>query len=59
MAYMGHPLTGDFLYGTEDRALIGRPALHSWKLSLCHPITGEQLTFASPLPQDMEKLLRP
>ena len=59
MAYMGHPLTGDFLYGREDKRLIGRPALHSWKLSLCHPITGEQLTFASPLPQDMEKLLRP
>ena len=59
MAYMGHPLTGDFLYGTEDRALIGRPALHSARLELCHPVTGEQLTFTSSLPQDMEKLLRP
>ena len=59
MAYLGHPLTGDFLYGQEDRALIGRPALHSHRLELCHPVTGERLTFTAPLPQDMEALLRP
>ena len=59
MAHIGHPLTGDFLYGREDRALIGRPALHSARLELCHPITGERLTFAAPVPQDMEKLLKP
>ena len=28
MAYLGHPLAGDFLYGTEDKELIGRAALH-------------------------------
>ena len=59
MAHIGHPLTGDFLYGREDRALIARPALHSARLELCHPITGERLTFAAPVPQDMEKLLKP
>ena len=58
MAYLGHPLTGDFLYGQEDRALIGRPALHSHRLELCHPVTGERMTFTAPLPQDMEMLLR-
>ena len=58
MAYLGHPLTGDFLYGQEDRALIGRPALHSHRLELCHPVTGERLTFTAPLPKDMEMLLR-
>ena len=57
MAHLGHPLAGDFLYGTEDKALIGRPALHSWKLSLRHPITGESLTFTAPMPQDMAGLL--
>lgn len=59
MAHLGHPLTGDFLYGQEDRELIGRPALHSQRLELCHPVTGERLTFTAPLPQDMEALLRP
>lgn len=29
MAYLGHPLAGDWLYGTEDKTLIARPALHS------------------------------
>lgn len=58
MAYIGHPLTGDFLYGQENRELIGRPALHSARLELCHPVNGERLTFTAPLPQDMEKLLK-
>ena len=58
MAHLGHPLAGDFLYGTEDRALISRPALHSWKLSLCHPITGETMTFTAPMPADMLGLLQ-
>ena len=57
MAYMGHPLTGDFLYGEENRALIGRPALHSARLELRHPVTGEQMIFSAPVPQDMENLV--
>ena len=56
MAHIGHPLTGDFLYGTEDRALIGRPALHSGHLSFLHPITKEPLAFSAPLPGDMARL---
>lgn len=58
MAHLGHPLTGDFLYGTEDRALIARPALHSAELGFTHPITGEALAFTQPLPEDMRRLLR-
>ncbi|MDE6281093.1 MAG: RluA family pseudouridine synthase [Oscillospiraceae bacterium] len=57
MAHLGCPLTGDFLYGTEDRALIGRPALHSAWLELGHPITGERLAFSAPLPRDMAALI--
>ena len=57
MAHIGHPLTGDFLYGTEDKALIPRPALHSAQLSLLHPITEEKLEFDLPLPEDMARLL--
>ncbi len=57
MAYLGYPLAGDFLYGTEDPSLIQRPALHSSELSFVHPVTGETLTFSSPLPSDMARLM--
>ena len=56
MAHIGHPLTGDFLYGTEDPALIGRPALHSGQLAFLHPITKQPLAFSAPLPEDMARL---
>ena len=35
-----------------------RPALHSWKLSLRHPITGQELNFTAPVPEDMAGLLK-
>lgn len=57
MAYIGHPLAGDWLYGTEDRELIPRPALHSYALTLTHPITGEVLHLTAPIPEDMSRLI--
>ena len=57
MAHLGCPLTGDFLYGREDKALISRPALHSARLSLRHPVTGAAMEWSSPLPPDMAALL--
>lgn len=57
MAGIGCPLTGDFLYGTEDRDLIARPALHSSCLELTHPVTGARLRFSAPLPADMAALI--
>ena len=57
MAHLGCPLTGDFLYGTENRALIARPALHSARLELAHPVTGERLVCSVPLPDDMAVLI--
>ncbi len=59
MAYLGCPLTGDFLYGREDPLLIARPALHSFRLSFLHPITGEPLSFTAPPPEDFCALLPP
>jgi 23S rRNA pseudouridine1911/1915/1917 synthase len=59
MAHIGHPLTGDFLYGTENPGLIARPALHSARLELRHPVTGEKLSFSAPLPEDMTVLTGP
>lgn len=57
MAAIGHPLAGDWLYGTEDPSLIPRPALHAAHLSVTHPITGEQIEYTAPLPADMKRLL--
>lgn len=57
MAHIGHPLTGDFLYGTEDRALISRPALHSWSVDVRHPITGERLHFCAEMPNDIKGII--
>ncbi len=56
MAYIGHPLIGDWLYGTRS-CDIDRPALHSHRLAFLNPFTGERMTFDSPLPSDMKHLL--
>ena len=56
-AAIGHPLLGDWLYGTEDRSLIARPALHSYELWLRHPLSGEILHVIAPLPGDMMRLI--
>ncbi|MCP4623530.1 MAG: RluA family pseudouridine synthase [bacterium] len=34
-----------------------RQLLHAWQLSLTHPYSGKNMTFESPLPVDMEKLI--
>ena len=58
MAFLGCPLAGDWLYGAEDPELIPRPALHSRRVTLDHPITGERVEVSAPLPEDMQALLR-
>ena len=57
MAAIGCPLTGDWLYGAEDKSLIARPALHSYELWLHHPLTDQLLHITAPLPEDMRCLL--
>ncbi len=58
MSAVGYPLAGDFLYGTEEPELIPRPALHSSDLWMRHPISGKDMHFTAPLPEDMAKLIR-
>jgi len=53
MAWLRHPLVADALYGGEPAAGLGRQALHAWRLAFTHPVTGEDLVFHAPLPQDM------
>ncbi|SCZ09802.1 23S rRNA pseudouridine1911/1915/1917 synthase [Lysinibacillus sp. TC-37] len=57
MAYLGHPLVGDDLYG-GSRHLIDRQALHCVSLSMEHPLTGRPLHFTSMLNEDMQRLLK-
>ena len=58
MKYLGYPLIGDYLYN-PDMERIQRQALHAWKLTFRHPITGETLAFTAPLPEDMAAVLHP
>jgi 23S rRNA pseudouridine1911/1915/1917 synthase len=57
MAHIGHPLVGDSLYAGPMTMGIERQALHAFRLSFEHPITGQPLSFEAPLPEDMTDLL--
>ncbi len=56
MKHIGHPLVGDSLYNPNPGPM-SRQALHSYKLTFPHPISGERMEFTAPLPKDMEDLL--
>lgn len=56
MSAIGCPLAGDWLYGEEAPDLIARPALHSARLEMTHPVTGQRVILTSPLPEDMKLL---
>ncbi|MBE3651508.1 23S rRNA pseudouridine(1911/1915/1917) synthase RluD [Vibrio navarrensis] len=69
MAYVQHPLLGDIAYGGRARIPSGasddvvemirgfdRQALHAVMLRFNHPITGEELEFHAPVPDDMVEL---
>ena len=44
LAYIGHPLLGDSLYG-HPSDIINRQALHSYKISFLHPISNKEINF--------------
>lgn len=58
MSYIGHPLLGDWLYGTENHCLFERQALHSCYISLTHPIKGDKIIFTSEIAQDMQDFIK-
>ena len=43
--------------GAAAAAAFPRQALHAATLGFIHPVTGEELSFSSPLPADIEALL--
>lgn len=70
LSHDGFPVVGDSTYGWRYRVPKGasvalqeairrfsRQALHAWKLSLDHPVSGERLSFEVPLPDDFAALL--
>ncbi len=71
MAYRNYPLVGDPLYGgrlhipvacSEElrQTLQGfkRQALHATRLAFTHPVSGEELSWEQPCPEDMQQLLQ-
>lgn len=50
LAALGHPIVGDVLYGSLERA--PRLCLHAEALTFTHPLTGERMPFTSPIPED-------
>lgn len=58
MAYIGHPVVGDPKYGSpKSRFSIEGQALHAKKLRLEHPVTGQEMVFEAPVPEDMQSIL--
>jgi 23S rRNA pseudouridine1911/1915/1917 synthase len=62
---IGHPLVGDPVYRRAGAAGRGtgtlefpRQALHATRLAFLHPSGGQRMEFHSPLPADMEQLLK-
>ncbi|MHB8993592.1 MAG: RluA family pseudouridine synthase [Chloroflexota bacterium] len=57
-SFIGHPVAGDRLYGTgRGPNGLKRQFLHATLLVFDSPLTGERLTFRSPLPGDLEACL--
>lgn len=58
MAYIGHPLVGDPVYGyKKQRFNLKGQVLHARTLGIIHPSTGEYMEFTTPLPQYFQKLI--
>jgi 23S rRNA pseudouridine1911/1915/1917 synthase len=58
----GWPIVGDPVYGAAaepEATSIDRQALHAWRVSLSHPITGAPLVITAPIPDDLTALPLP
>ncbi|MEW5909811.1 MAG: RluA family pseudouridine synthase [Thermodesulfobacteriota bacterium] len=59
-AAMGHPVVGDPVYGRRrktDTVSATRQMLHAWRIRLTHPVTGCDVSFEAPIPDDMAVLM--
>lgn len=59
MAYINHPVVGDWLYGTgKDEFKLNGQFLHAYRLGFEHPKTGAYMEFKSEIPEELNKILR-
>lgn len=59
MSHIGHPVVNDPLYGwKKDHFPCEGQVLHSRTLDLRHPVTGEEMHFEAPLPEDFLACLK-
>lgn len=56
MAYIGHPLLGDTLYGKESN-LIKRQALHCYKIVFLHPVSYKKIELKIDLPKEFNTII--
>jgi len=58
-AFMGNPIVGDPEYsrGKAIGVNLSGQALHAWKLTLNHPISGETIEAIAPIPNTLKTLL--
>jgi 23S rRNA pseudouridine1911/1915/1917 synthase len=56
-AALGHPVAGDSTYSGPAIPGLHRQFLHATKLTLVSPSTDRELTFSSPLPDDLQSVL--
>jgi 23S rRNA pseudouridine1911/1915/1917 synthase len=64
LAELGHPICGEKVYGgrpgqppRQDPSGAPRLALHAAELGFAHPVTGEEMHWTMPLPQDLQAFL--
>ncbi len=69
-AAIGHPILGDAVYGGRRQKsgtlldnkgnalpIPDRQMLHALRLELVHPVTGVEMAFESPVPEDMAQVI--
>jgi 23S rRNA pseudouridine1911/1915/1917 synthase len=57
LAAIDLPVAGDAVYGRPRELGLERQFLHAARLAFAHPITGERVEVASPLPDDLNSAL--
>ncbi len=58
MAYLGHPVAGDPVYGPANGVELGGQCLHAGLLGFTHPTTGERITLRAELPPYFTEFLK-
>ncbi len=49
--HLGHPLLGDEIYGRQISGYADRLLLHAWLLGIRHPVTGQEMSWRTPIPK--------